>query len=91
MEKKAKFIKAIHNKYNWYHVDLAYEYKGRTYFVTDTHDGYMESDPLWLQHKREQNRIDNALKAMSEEPEPYDDSAERAFEETLEMFENGDL
>ena len=66
MERKAKFITAIKNRnqfdrHAWEHTDLLYEYRGHQYIITKDNNGYM-GEPLWLQHKHEQERIDEMIK-----------------------------
>lgn len=71
--------KAFEN--GWWLTHLFYEYKGHEYMVCDYGwQGY--SEPLWVQHKNEQARID---KIIAQETKPqkefkYEDTAEAGFE-----------
>ena len=55
---KAKFTGKVRDK-NGYAVHLFYEYRGHEYMVTDEHNGY--SEPMWVKHKNEQERIDREI------------------------------
>lgn len=77
-EHKAKFVSKVRDR-NGYAVHLFYEYRGREYMVTDEHNGY--SEPMWVKHKNEQDRIDREIE---EENKPkkeyrYEDTAEYGF------------
>lgn len=86
MEKKAKFIRAIHNtnpfdRHRWEHTDLLYEYRGYEYIVTKHNNGY-SSDPLYLQHKEEQAKIDAKIEHAND-PIPewkYEGSGQEGFD-----------
>lgn len=76
---KAIFKGKVYDR-NGYAVHLFYEYRGREYMITDERNGY--SEPLWVKHKNEQERIDNIIE-MENKPEKewkYEDSAEAGFE-----------
>lgn len=76
---KAKFIGKSYDK-NGYAIHLFYEYKGREYMITDERNGY--SEPLWVKHKNEQERIDRIIEEENKPQKPYkyEDSAEAGFE-----------
>ena len=42
-----------------YKVNLFYEYRGHEYMITDERNGY--SEPMWVKHKNEQERIDRII------------------------------
>lgn len=84
MERKAKFITAKKNRnpfdrHAWEHTDLLYEYRGHQYIITKDNNGYM-GEPLWLQHKHEQERIDEMIKHENDPIPEYTGSAEEGFE-----------
>lgn len=65
---------------NGYAVHLFYEYRGREYMVTDEHNGY--SEPMWVKHRNEQERIDREIE---EEKKPkrevkLEDTAQYGFD-----------
>lgn len=75
---KAEFIGKVHDK-NGYAVHLFYRYRNHEYMITDEHNGY--SEPMWVKHKNEQERIDRIIE---EENKPqkeykYEDTAEYGF------------
>lgn len=75
---KAKFIGKTRDR-NGYAVHLFYEYRGREYMVTDEHNGY--SEPMWVKHRKEQERIDREIedeKKPQREAKP-EDTAEYGF------------
>lgn len=83
---KAKFIKAINNtnpfnKHAWEHTDLLYEYRGHQYIITRHNNGYA-FDPLWKQHKEEQEKIDYMIAHQNDIPEEpkYEGSAQEGFD-----------
>lgn len=61
-------------------VHLFYEYKGKEYIVTDEHNGY--SEPMWVKHKNEQERIDRELEQAKQPSKPirYEDTAQAGFD-----------
>lgn len=59
---KAEYIGKVRDK-NGYAVHLFYKYRGREYMVTDEHNGY--SEPMWVKHKNEQERIDRIIEEES--------------------------
>lgn len=76
--KKAEFIGKVRDR-NGYSVHLLYKYRGHEYMITDEHNGY--SEPMFVKHRNEQNRIDREIE---EEQNPkkeykYEDSAEYGF------------
>lgn len=73
---KAKYIGKVREGYA---VHLEYEYRGKRYWVTDEHNGY--SEPMWVKHKNEQERIDREIeeKAKPKIPARYEDTAEYGF------------
>jgi hypothetical protein len=79
MERKAEFIGKTFDK-NGYAVHLFYKYRGREYMVTDEHNGY--SEPMWVKHKNEQDRIDREIEeaAKPQRPVNYEDTAEAGFD-----------
>lgn len=84
---KAKFLGALRNKYDPYRVELMYEYRGRTYFVTDYRNGCSET--LAEQHREEQANIDRIL-AEGEEHGEYTGEVEEALEMLFNYWESGD-
>ena len=83
---KAKYIGKVKDK-NGYAVHLFYEYKGREYMVTDEHNGY--SEPMWVKHKNEQERIDREIKE-AQKPKAeikYEDTSDYAVNELMKFFE----
>lgn len=83
---KAKFTGKVRDR-NGYAVHLFYEYRGREYMITDEHNGY--SEPIWVKHKNEQERIDRIIE---EEAKPhgewkYEGSAEEGFDLFWEYVE----
>ena len=65
---------------NGYAVHLFYEYRGHEYMVTDEHNGY--SEPMWVKHKNEQERIDREIEE-SKKPIAewkYEGSAQEGFD-----------
>ena len=86
MTKKAVFTGKVCDR-NGYAVHLFYEYRGREYMVTDEHNGY--SEPMWVKHKNEQERIDREIEE-SEKPVKewtYEGSAEEGFDLFWEYVE----
>lgn len=86
MERKAKFTGKCYDK-NGYAVHLFYEYRGREYMITDERNGY--SEPLWVKHKNEQDRIDKIIEMENKPRKPYkyEDTAEAGFELFWEFVE----
>ncbi len=84
--KKAEFKGKAYDK-NGYAVHLFYEYRGREYMITDERNGY--SEPLWVKHKNEQERIDRIIEEESKPKKPYryEDSGEAGFELFWEFVE----
>lgn len=85
---KAKFIGKIRDK-NGYAVHLFYEYRGHEYMITDEHNGY--SEPLYVKHKNEQERIDCLIKLEQEQKKQtysYENSAEYGFDLFWQYVEN---
>lgn len=76
---KAIFTGKVRDR-NGYAVHLFYEYRGHEYMVTDEHNGY--SEPMWVKHKNEQERIDqeieDAKKPVGEWE--YEGSAQEGFD-----------
>ena len=76
---------------NGYAVHMFYEYRGREYMITDERNGY--SEPLWVKHKNEQERIDKIIE-MENRPKKecrYEDTAEAGFELFWQAVESGCL
>lgn len=75
---KAEYIGKVRDK-NGYAVHLFYKYRGREYMVTDEHNGY--SEPMWVKHKNEQERIDRIIEEESRPASEvkYEDTAEYGF------------
>lgn len=69
MKRKAQFVGRTHfREGNRTYTSMEYSYKGRTYFVED-HGWHSASDEaLWMQHKREQDRIDKLIELKDKEP-----------------------
>lgn len=65
---------------NGYAVHLFYEYRGHEYMVTDEHNGY--SEPMWVKHKNEQERIDREIEdsKMPIDEWMYEGSAQEGFD-----------
>ena len=85
---KAQYIGRSKSRYTD-EIFMFYEYRGHEYMVCDTHNGYMDSDPLWLQHKREQERIDREIEeATNPKPEwTYEGSAQEGFDFAWKYWE----
>ena len=84
----AKFIKVLKNtnpfdKHAWEHTDILYEYKGHQYIVTKDNNGCMDT-PLYIQHKIEQEKIDETIKEKSKPKKikewKYEGSAQEGFD-----------
>lgn len=75
---KAEYIGKVKDK-NGYAVHLFYKYREHEYMITDEHNGY--SEPMWVKHKAEQDRIDKEIEdSMKPQKEyKYEDSAEYGF------------
>ena len=76
---RAKFTGKCRDK-NGYAVHLFYEYRGHEYMITDEHNGY--SEPMWVKHKYEQQRIDEQIE-FDQKPKTdprYEDTAEYGFD-----------
>ena len=67
-------------------VHLFYEYRGKEYIVTDEHNGY--SEPMWVKHKNEQDRIDREIADASKpiEPYTYEGSGQEGFDLLFELL-----
>ena len=89
---KAKFIgrsvarfpvRGVHPVY------LTYAYRGHEYTVVDMKTGIND---LRDQHWNQQRLIDEWIERFPDgaKPEPYDDSAERAFGKLMDFFETGE-
>lgn len=83
---KAKFTGKVRDR-NGYAVHLFYEYRGREYMVTDEHNGY--SEPMWVKHRNEQERIDREIE---DEAKPraewtYEGSGQEGFDLFWEYVE----
>lgn len=65
---------------NGYATHLFYEYRGHEYMITDENNGY--SEPLWVKHKNEQDRIDEIIELENKPKKEYryEDSAEYGFD-----------
>ena len=67
---------------NGYAVHLFYEYRGHEYMITDENNGY--SEPIWVKHKNEQERIDKIIELENAPKKPY--NAEKDAERGFELF-----
>lgn len=76
---KAKFLCKLRDK-NGYAVHLFYEYRGHEYMITDERNGY--SEPLWVKHKNEQERIDKIIELENKPHKPvsYEQTAQAGFD-----------
>ena len=65
---------------NGYAVHLFYEYRGHEYMVTDENNGY--SEPMWVKHKNEQERIDREIEESQKPIKQcqYDGSGQEGFD-----------
>lgn len=79
MASKATYKGKVRDK-NGYAVHLFYEYRGREYMVTDEHNGY--SEPMYVKHKYEQERIDREIEreSMPKKEYKYEDTAQYGFD-----------
>ena len=79
MANKAIYKGKVRDK-NGYAVHLFYEYRGHEYMVTDEHNGY--SEPMWVKHKTEQERIDREIEEANKPKKEYryEDSAQYGFD-----------
>lgn len=87
MERKATYKGKVRDR-NGYAVHLFYEYRGREYMITDEHNGY--SEPMWVKHKNEQDRIDEIIefeKKHEGKELTYEGSAQEGFELFWEYVE----
>ena len=68
---KAKWIRTDYGKsYNAGWVYRTYEYRGEHYMTEENRKrGNAMDEQLWMQHKREQKRIDEKLDSAKNEPE----------------------
>lgn len=85
----ATFKNKVYDK-NGYAVHLFYEYRGMEYMITDEHNGY--SEPMWVKHKNEQERIDRILKIEEEQKKTkilYENSADYGFQIFWDALEQG--
>lgn len=81
---KATFTGKVRDR-NGYAVHLFYEYRGHEYMVTDEHNGY--SEPMWVKHKNEQERIDREIADEEyREAHPVDPSAQFNQDEIWAML-----
>lgn len=76
---KAKYVGKCRDR-NGYAVHLFYEYRGHEYMITDEHNGY--SEPMWVKHKYEQDRIDQRIEADQKPKKEvrYEDTAQAGFD-----------
>lgn len=76
---KAKFTGKVRDR-NGYAVHLFYEYRGHEYMVTDEHNGY--SEPMWVKHKNEQERIDREIEESKKPVSKwkYEGSSQEGFD-----------
>lgn len=66
---------------NGYAVHMFYEYRGREYMITAENNGY--SEPLWVKHKNEQERIDQIIEFEEKhkgKEQTYEGSAQEGFD-----------
>ena len=65
---------------NGYAVHLFYEYRGHEYMITDEHNGY--SEPMWVKHRNEQERIDREIEDAEKPIKEwqYEGSAQEGFD-----------
>lgn len=84
---KARYIGKYNGTgYNRHMIYLEYEYKGYTYTVYEnTAKG---NEPLSWQHKAEQARIDNIIKAKEQEKNLTAEEIEKAQKELENAIEN---
>lgn len=87
---KAKYIGKFNGTgFNRHMVFLEYEYRGYTYTVYEnTAKG---NEPLSWQHKAEQSRIDNLIKAKEKEKQYTKkeiEEAQKEFENAIDLFMN---
>lgn len=75
---KAEYIGKCYDP-NGYAVHLFYKYRGHEYMITDERNGY--SEPMWVKHRNEQERIDREIEdSMKPSKEyKYEDTAEYGF------------
>ena len=69
-------------------VHMEYLYRGKTYIITDEHNGY--SEPMWVKHKNEQKRIDREIELESKPGKPfsYEEYGQAGFDFFYEWLEN---
>ena len=86
MANKATFKGKVRDR-NGYAVHLFYEYRGHEYTVTDEHNGY--SEPMWVKHHNEQERIDQMIEneARGHDEWKYEGSAQEGFDIFWEYVE----
>ena len=85
IERKAKLLHKWHenNPFSRYPaVHFEYEYRGYTYIITDGHNG--DSEPMWVKHKNEQDRIDQIIELKEKQaargPTKYEDTAQAGID-----------
>lgn len=81
---KARYIGKSYDR-NGYAVHLFYEYRGYEYMVTDERNGY--SEPMWVKHKNEQERIDSIIDTQFN-PSLATENAEVGFNLFFDYVEN---
>ena len=80
--KKAKLIAVTYDKYPTHGIrakHLHYEYRGHEYIITRMNNGYMES-PMWYEHQREQESIDEMIERNSKPIPEYKGGGEAGFD-----------
>ena len=82
----AKYIGCAHD--GWERTELYYEYKGYEYAVIKYNNGCMDA-PLYIQHKTEQEKIDDWIKKKSKPIKEwkYEGSAEEGFDIFMEYVD----
>lgn len=80
---RATFKGKVRDRYG-YAVHLFYEYRGYEYMVTDEHNGY--SEPMWLKHKIEQDRIDQMIERKNNQKAENNSNPEDDAQVGFDLF-----
>lgn len=86
---KAEFIGKCRDRFGPA-VYLMYRYRGHEYMICDEHNGY--SEPMWVKHKNEQDRIDKIIEEESKPKKEFriEDTAQYGFDLFWEYVNGGE-
>ena len=96
MKYKAKYIGSTKIDQNY--LEMMFEYRGKTYFVTRALNWSNCSSDYTIsgakserkQHEQQQKIIDDSFLIPKTEPAKYDDTNEKAFYKLLDYFDGND-